>query len=104
MIIFGGKTKTGLKDDIWILNLNTWKWTKSTVKCPKKGKFHAVKTRNGFVHLFEIDTKHYWKIKLEFILSAAKGRTNSFSVNKDDLLGLLDAEQKSEEKDMKHLV
>jgi len=105
VIIFGGKTKTGLRDEIWILNLNTWKWTKSNVKCPKKGKFHAVKTRNGFVHLFEIDTKHYWKIKLEFILGAAKGRSGSFSVNADDLLGRhLDDDQKQKETDIQHLV
>jgi len=48
------------------------------VKCPKKGKFHAVKTRNGFVHLFEIDTKHYWKIKLEFMGEAMKVLTLRF--------------------------
>ena len=29
VIIFGGKTKTGVRDEIWILNLQTWQWTQS---------------------------------------------------------------------------
>ena len=31
IVIFGGKTKTGFKDEIWILTLGTFQWTKSCV-------------------------------------------------------------------------
>merc|ERR1712187_1035596 len=58
------------------------------VKCPKKGKFYAVKSRDGNVHLFETDHKHYWKIMLSAILAPQLGgggraRVNSFSKNRD---------------------
>ncbi len=82
VIIFGGKSKTGLMNEIWILNLSTFEWTISDVKCPKKGKFHAVKSRDGYVHLFEIDTKHYWKAKLSLIMGT--GRQRSLSMQSND--------------------
>mmetsp|Transcript_7645 Transcript_7645/g.11863 ORF Transcript_7645/g.11863 Transcript_7645/m.11863 type:complete len:442 (-) Transcript_7645:96-1421(-) len=82
IVIFGGKTKTTMRDEIWILNLQTFEWTQSDVKCPSKGKFHAVKSRDGYVHLFEEDTKHYWTAKLSLILGTAhpvRGRSGSLS-------------------------
>jgi len=80
VIIFGGKTKNTLSSEIWILNIASWEWTKSDVKCPKKGKFYAVKSRDGYVHLFEVDTKHYWKAKLSLILGTPRSmRSGSVS-------------------------
>ncbi len=45
VLIFGGKQKdrnkdnSGLSDEIWILHLKNWKWTRAHLKCPKKAKY-----------------------------------------------------------------
>lgn len=46
VIIFGGKqkdtnakTNSGLSDEIWIMTLKTFKWSRCHMKCPKKAKY-----------------------------------------------------------------
>ena len=70
VIIFGGKCGGKNSDEIWFLNLDNWKWTKSQSKCPKKAMYYAVKTElnDSEIHLFEIDKKGHWKMKLSDIL------------------------------------
>eukprot|EP01084_Bolivina_argentea_P087916 158724_1 len=69
IIIFGGKTASGVKDEIWMLSTVTWKWHKSAFKCPKKSKYFAVITASDNIHLFAMDTNKHWKIELTQIIS-----------------------------------
>eukprot|EP01084_Bolivina_argentea_P026822 49881_1 len=68
LICFGGKTNFGVINEIWILDLSDWKWTKSDIRCPKIGMFHAIKTQFNEVHLFEINRSGHWKMKLAEII------------------------------------
>jgi len=77
VVIFGGKSNGKSSDEIHILNLQNWQWIKSQSKCPKKGMFHAVLCPNDDVHLFEIDKKGHWKMKLSDIMPAAMSRKKS---------------------------
>mmetsp|Transcript_31440 Transcript_31440/g.50588 ORF Transcript_31440/g.50588 Transcript_31440/m.50588 type:complete len:594 (-) Transcript_31440:192-1973(-) len=76
IIIFGGKQKgstkdeKGLSDEIWVLHLKTWKWSRAHLKCPKKAKYYAVITDQGMVHLFEYEGNGgHWKIPISIIIN-----------------------------------
>ena len=70
VITIGGKTSGGLINEIWILDLDDWEWTKSERKAPKKAMYYAVKTKYNEIHLFEMNKALHWKIKLSELLSS----------------------------------
>jgi len=79
IFIFGGKQKhskgqgkvvDGLSDEIWILSLKNWKWSRCHLKCPKKAKYYAVKTDDDIVHLFEYEGNcGHWKIPISMLIN-----------------------------------
>lgn len=78
ILIFGGKSKSlGLMDEIGILNLESMRWIKSDLKCPKKSKYFAIKTKySNDVHLFDEAGNHY-KMNLSNIFSKKYEQTLS---------------------------
>eukprot|EP01084_Bolivina_argentea_P015580 29197_1 len=47
IIIFGGATDASFSDDIFIYNVRKNIFTKSKMKCPKKGSYHAITINNS---------------------------------------------------------
>eukprot|EP01083_Nonionella_stella_P080380 220890_1 len=71
IVLFGGKTASALKDDIWILSTRTWQWTKSNIKCPKRSRYYALLTKTNDIHLFGIGSQNsdvnHWKMNLSHL-------------------------------------
>merc|ERR1712130_804134 len=78
--------------------MGSWIWTKSEIKCPKKGMFYAVKTRINEIHLFEMNKAYRWKIKLSDIISIKRGTKSQQEIDSNimsSLRGCLVQEKKT---------
>eukprot|EP01084_Bolivina_argentea_P087918 158728_1 len=88
IIIFGGCSRSVLRDEIWILNVNgenpnKWQWKKCKIKCPKKAKYYAVLTKK-YVYLFSVEHEKRWMIELSQLMDDPD-YTNDFSQNVEQL-------------------
>ena len=72
IVTFGGATKPGGIDDIYILDLRkNCGWIKSPIKCPKKGRYLAALDERQRVHLLAVwEDKHYC-IELSHIIPSS---------------------------------
>jgi len=94
VIIFGGKQKVkavkdrnGLTDEIWVLSLKTWEWSRCHMKCPKKAKYYAVKTERDMVHLLEYDGDGgHWSLPISMLVNKpSTTKRKSLEKQVDDL-------------------
>ena len=85
LMTFGGEKQGAVEsEDIWCLDTMNIEngWLRSNVKCPVKGRFHAVQANGNRVHLFQMGATGHWIQDIDQILPFKKNKADKRNLQK----------------------